>query len=113
MIHASSPLSADQEQLVSEVIGAAIAVHRELGPGCLEGIYRKALCTELVSRGVGFDTEVAVDVRYHGVLLGTHRIDLVVEKLIVVELKAVDRLEPVHQSRLCRTSSRPDFQSAF
>ncbi len=100
MMHTNSPLSVDQEQLVSEVIGAAIAVHRALGPGYLESIYRRAMCTELVSRGIGFDTEWAVDVLYRGVLLGTHKIDLVVEKLIVVELKAVDRLDPVHRRQV-------------
>jgi len=100
MIHVGSPLSLEQELVVSEVIGAAIAVHRGLGPGYLESIYRRAMCAELSARGIGFDTEWAIDVVYRGALIGTHRIDLIVEKLVVVELKAVERLEPVHRRQV-------------
>jgi GxxExxY protein len=96
----TSPLSDDEELIVHEIVGSALAVHRELGPGYLESFYRKAMCFEMRSRGVAFECEKAVEVSYRGELLGTHRIDLVVQGLIVVELKAVERLDVVHRNQV-------------
>ena len=96
----ASPLSNDEELVVHEVVGSALAVHRELGPGSLESFYKKAMCIEMRSRRVAFECEKAIEVSYRGELLGTHRIDLVVQGLIVVELKAVERLDLVHRNQV-------------
>lgn len=82
--------------LSGDVIGAAIAVHRELGPGYLESFYDEALCIELEERGIPFQRQVPIDVFYHGRLLGQHRLDLLVNGTLVVELKAVQALENIH-----------------
>ncbi len=95
-----SRLSDDEELVAHEVIACALAVHRELGPGYLESFYRKAMCIELRARALAFETEKAVEVRYRGELLGTHRIDLIVQGLVVVELKAVEALDPVHRKQV-------------
>lgn len=95
-----SPLTNDEELVVHEIVGSALAVHRELGPGYLESFYKKAMCVEMRSRAIAFECEKAVDVSYRGELLGTHRIDLVVQGLLVVELKAVDRLDVVHRNQV-------------
>ena len=83
------------------IIGAAIDVHKELGPGLLEGIYEECLCDEFERRGVGYDRQVAVPVKYKGrVLPVSYRLDLVVEKQVVVELKAIDAIHDVHLAQL-------------
>jgi GxxExxY protein len=84
------------EELTGLVIGAAIEVHKALGPGFLESVYENALCIELEGRGVGFDRQLAVPILYRGSQVGLHRLDLLVAGLIVVELKAVKALEDVH-----------------
>jgi GxxExxY protein len=78
------------------VIGAAIAVHKALGPGFLEGVYGKALRCELTALGLDWASEVEVPVLYRGVVVGRHRLDLVVGGDLVVELKSARRLEFIH-----------------
>ncbi len=95
-----SDLSDEEELTAREVIGAALAIHRALGPGYLESFYRKAMCVELRARRLAFECEKAVEVSYRGELLGTHRVDLIVQGLLVVELKAVERLETVHRNQV-------------
>jgi GxxExxY protein len=95
-----SPLTQEEELVAGEVIASALAVHRELGPGYLESFYRKAMCIELRARALAFETEKAVEVRYRGEVLGTHRIDLIVQGLVIVELKAVEALDPVHRKQV-------------
>jgi len=85
---------------MSATIGCAIAVHKALGPGFLESIYKRALRLELHANGLSHDHEVAVVVRYRGVELHGQRVDLIVESLIVVEVKAVARLTDVHRAQL-------------
>src|SRR5262249_55982000 len=81
--------------------GAAIEVHRILGPGLLESIYQRALCHELTLRGVRHLPQQPVPVTYKGAALGNDLImDLLVDDELVVELKAVDRLEPIHEAQL-------------
>src|SRR5687768_9490173 len=77
------------ESLTAKVIGAAIRVHQELGPGFLESFYEEALCIELTLLGLRFERHVLVPVYYRQVILGEHRLDLLVEGELVVELKAV------------------------
>ena len=86
-----------QHQALSEaIIGAAITVHRELGPGFLEQVYENALSLELQGRGIPIQRQLPVSVVYRGVEVGQHRLDLVVDKRLVVELKAVRALDNVH-----------------
>jgi GxxExxY protein len=89
------------EQLTETIIGACIEVHRELGPGLLESAYQKCLCHELTLRGVTFQTEVPLPIVYKGMTLDCgYRIDLIVEQAIVVELKAIEKILPVHEAQL-------------
>ena len=84
-----------------EVLGAAIEVHRALGPGLLESVSEAALCRELWLRHLSFQRQVPVRMEYKGVLLRTAvRLDLLVEYSVVVEVKAVERLVPIHHSKL-------------
>jgi GxxExxY protein len=78
------------------VIGAAIEVHRRLGPGFLEAVYGKALRCELTALGIEWGAEVEVPILYRGMVVGRHRLDLVVGGELVVELKSAARLEFVH-----------------
>lgn len=78
------------------IIGAAIEVHRSLGPGFLERVYENALKVELSRRGISFVGQLEVPVLYQEIVVGTHVLDLLVEDQIVVELKAVRRLEDIH-----------------
>jgi len=87
--------------LTSQVIGAAIEVHRVLGPGLLESAYHRALCTELRFRRIRFESQVQVPATYKGVDLGcAYCIDLLVEGEVVVELKSTSRILAVHEAQL-------------
>jgi len=99
-VRVPSPLSAHAERAMSETIGCAIRVHRELGPGFLESIYRKAMCIELVASGLSYEAERQVLVRYRNASISGQRVDLIVEGAIVVELKSVIRLDDVHVAQL-------------
>lgn len=89
------------EVISREIIAAAIEVHRQLGPGLLEVAYRACLSHELKLRGIDHRQELALPLVYKGLRVGTsHRIDLLVEDLVIVELKSVERFEPVHQLQL-------------
>ncbi len=82
------------------VIGSAIEVHKNLGPGLLESIYENALCFELTEQGVKYKQQVQIPVVYKGVSLGDYHIDLLVENEIIVELKAVNHMESVFNAQL-------------
>jgi len=88
------------DDLTRRVIGAAIEVHRRLGPGFLERIYEGALAIELGLRGIRFRRQVTSHVEYRGVRVGECRLDFLVEEALVLELKAIERLAPVHQAQL-------------
>ena len=88
-------------KITEAIIGAAIAVHKELGPGLLESAYEACLAYELVERKLKIERQKGLPVTYHGVQLDCgYRIDLLVEDLVVVELKAVEKLEPIHQAQM-------------
>lgn len=88
-------------ELTHETIGAAIEVHRYLGPGLLESSYRECLCHELRLRGVDFRQECALPLVYKGVSLDCgYRIDILVGNLVPVELKAIQALAPIHEAQL-------------
>ena len=95
-----SPLEPEADRLMTHTIGCAIAVHRALGPGFLESIYRKAICVELEARGLPYEVERPVCVSYRGVDIPGQRIDLIVGGLIVVELKTVVRFDRVHVAQV-------------
>lgn len=86
------------KELSGKVIDAAIAVHRELGPGFLESVYEEALAIELTKRGISFERQKAVAILYAGEPVGEHRLDMLVEGVLVVELKAIRALEDIHFS---------------
>lgn len=89
------------EKAAREVIDAAFEVHRALGPGLLESAYQACLAHELTQRSVEWEREVALPVEYKGWKVEAgYRLDLVVEKSVIVELKAVDRLQPLHEAQL-------------
>ena len=84
-----------------DIIGSAIEVHRCLGPGLLESIYLECLCHELKMRAVVFDRETPIPLQYKGLKLNErYRLDLVVAGSIIVELKAVEKLLPVHEAQV-------------
>ncbi len=83
-------------EVTEKTIGAAIAVHRELGPGFLESVYEEALCVALAEAGLRFKRQVTISIRFHGIAVGEHRLDLLVEDLVVVELKAVVDFDDIH-----------------
>jgi GxxExxY protein len=88
------------DKLTERIIGCAIEVHRQLGPGLLESIYESALCVELEWEKIRFRRQVALPIEYRGRPLGEYRLDLIVEELVVVELKSVERFEPVFEAQL-------------
>jgi GxxExxY protein len=91
----------DLNQLSGKVIGAAIEVHQTLGPGLLESAYEECLCHELSINGLSFKRQQHLPVSYKAIKLDCgYRLDIVVENLIIIELKAVDRIEPIHKAQL-------------
>ena len=90
-------------KLTEAIIGAAIAVHRVLSAGFVEAIYEGALFHELTRRGFAVERQKIVPVLYDGVVVGEHRIDLLVEGSVVLELKAVERLLEVHTAQIMST----------
>jgi GxxExxY protein len=91
----------EHDMLSNRIIGCAIAVHRELGPGLLESIYEEALCLELAESGLSFNRQLELPVVYKGTpLSGSFRVDIVVENAIVLELKCVDAIISIHKAQL-------------
>jgi len=89
------------EELTGEIVGAAIEVHRALGPGLLESAYEECLCREFELRRVRFQRQIALPVSYRGLQLDCgYRMDLVVEEKVVLEIKAVESLAPIHEAQL-------------
>ena len=92
---------ANRDQLTEKVIGAAIEVHKHLGPGLLEAAYEECMCYELSLRNMSFKRQLSLPVKYKEVKLECgFRIDLVVENKLVIELKSVSKLLPVHEAQL-------------
>jgi GxxExxY protein len=81
-------------------MGAIFEVHKELGPGSLESVYQKALVLELTNKGMKVDVEKVFDLTYKGNKIGTHRLDLIIEDKVVVELKTVERFASHHAAQL-------------
>ena len=88
------------EELSNQIIGAAIRVHKELGPGFLESIYEEALKVELSQNGLNFASQMEIQIEYLEVPVGLHRLDLLVQNEVIVELKAVKELADIHFAQL-------------
>jgi len=88
------------DAIASAAIGAALEVHRILGPGFLEGIYEEALAMELELRGISFERQKMISVSYKGRRIGEGRTDFFVENSLVIELKAAEKLLPVHHAQV-------------
>lgn len=85
-----------EKDLSGKVIGAAICVHETLGPGFLETVYESALCTELELSGLRYKRQSPVAITYRDRVIGEHRLDLLVEDCLIVELKTVSDFDPIH-----------------
>lgn len=96
----ASNLSEELEDLIHATIGAFMAVHRELGAGMSDGVYAGACRVELTMRGLPFESEKSVPVRYRDTLLCHQRIDLLVAGRLVVEIKSVEQIHPVHVAQV-------------
>jgi GxxExxY protein len=90
-----------QQELTGQILGAAIEVHKQLGPGLLESTYQACLCYELELRGISFECQKLLPLEHKGVQLECgYRIDLLVAGLVIVEIKAVEALAPIHEAQL-------------
>jgi len=89
-------MALEHEEVTEQIIGAAIEVHKTLGPGFIESVYEPALVVELRQRSIPFARQVSVQILYRDVRVGRHRLDFFVANQIVVEIKAVRHLEDVH-----------------
>ena len=88
------------KQLTEKIIGCAIEVHRQLGPGLLEGTYEAALCIELQNAGMNFVGQPIFPVVYKGQTIGEYRLDLIVQDSVVVEVKSVERFDPIFEAQV-------------
>jgi GxxExxY protein len=99
-MHLQSSL-ASFNQLTERIIGAGIAVHRVLGPGLLESAYQQCFCQELFLRGIPFEREVPIPLEYRGIRLEAgYRLDILVAGKVVVEVKAMEAIAPIHEAQL-------------
>ena len=95
-----APIPVETERVATTIIGAGIDVHRVLGPGFLERIYEEALCIELRTRGLTFERQRAIFVHYRGFEIPGQRIDLIVCNCVLVELKAIARIDTAHEAKV-------------
>jgi len=96
----NAPREPEHDPLTEAVIGAAIEVHKEVGPGLTENMYEEAICHELDLRGIRYARQVKVPVTYKGKPIGDTRIDLIVEGRLIVELKACEAVTSVHRAQV-------------
>ena len=100
MLKTATSLPPDLESLIERTIGCCIEVHRALGPGLLETIYTRAVCIELDRAGISYEREKLIAVNYREELLCHQRLDIVVANQIVLEIKSVERLNPVYHAQI-------------
>ncbi|MGI9173716.1 MAG: GxxExxY protein [Rhodothermales bacterium] len=95
------PLSQQEERIAKQIVSAAFAVHKELGPGLLERVYEVCFCHELGKRGVRYERQVDIPIQYDGITFEEGlRLDVLVEDTIICELKAVDQMNPVWKAQI-------------
>ena len=97
------PLPEETEQILSTVVDSGLMIHRQLGPGFIESVYRNALCIELGARDMPFEMEKTFVVKYRDQAVAMQRVDLVVGERVIVELKATFCLEQIHYAHCSRT----------
>ena len=102
--------SAKEDKLAKAVIDACIEVHRALGPGYLESVYEEALAKELASRQIPFERQKVIHVNYKGEPVGQTRLDFLIDELLVIELKAVESLAPIHTAQVISYLKAGTFQ---
>ncbi len=90
----------DINQLTEKIIGCAIEVHRHLGPGLLENTYEEALCIELDQQQIPHRRQLPFPILYKGKSIGEYRLDLLVDETVVVEIKSVERFDPVFEAQV-------------
>jgi len=100
MLKIVSPLPEELETMAQEVIGCCLEVHKELGPGLLESVYPRAVAMELEDRGISFEMEKPLRVNYRGRLLCHQRLDMFIDGRLVLELKSVEMLHPIHVAQV-------------
>jgi GxxExxY protein len=100
MATAFDPIVEEDERIAHAVIGAAIEVHRILGPGFLESVYRKALKYELALRGFSSEEELPLTIFFKDLRIDDQRLDLLVENRIIIELKCAEKFAPIHEAIL-------------
>ena len=88
------------DRLTEKIIGCSIEVHKVLGPGLLESAYEQALCIELSDSGLKYQCQVLIPALYKGRVVGDYRLDLLVEDTVIVELKSVERFDPVFEAQI-------------
>jgi GxxExxY protein len=104
----------DLNDLTGAIIGGAIEVHRNLGPGLLESAYESCLLWELRQKGLRAESQVPVPIRYKGLQLDAgYRIDLLVQDKIIVELKAIDKIQPIHTAQVLTYLKMTDLRMAL
>ena len=103
----------EDKELSSSVIEAAIKVHRTLRPGYIEAFYEEALCLELSTARIPFERQKTITITYQGEKIGEHRLDLLIDQKLVVELKAVAQLDPIHFSILRSYLKATDVSSGL
>lgn len=86
--------------ITDHILGCAIEVHKQLGPGLLESVYETAMCIELTAAGLSLKRQVGVPLYYKGEIISEHRPDLVVADRVIVEIKSVERLDPIHTAQM-------------
>ena len=99
-LRVDSPLALEEEKVVRRVMDAAFTVHRALGPGFREKIYHRALCLELDSEGLKFECEKSIEVRFKDWRIPGQKIDLLVEKFVLVETKVVPKIRRIHRAQV-------------
>lgn len=99
-LNIESNLSPELDRLAYAVIGAAIEVHKHLGPGFLENVYEVALCHELELRSIKYERQKPIRVAYKTIEIDGQRLDLIIEGVMIVELKTVDTIAPIHEAQL-------------
>ena len=96
----SNDKNAERDPVTERIIGAAIEVHRILGPGMLESIYEEALCVELGLRGIPHERQVELDVNYKGHCIKGRRLDLLIEKKVILEIKSLQKMPDIATAQL-------------
>ena len=110
----NNDLGDEHNALTEHVIGAAIEVHRHLGSGLLESAYEECLCRELSLKGLPFERQLELPIEYKGVRLECgYRLDIVVERLLVLELKSVEALLPVHEAQMITYLKLTNLRAGF